>query len=198
MVGFRRSKHRIRHGAGDAALAPDASPPAHDAPAPGPHTGFGWAVLGVAALLGVVFLVPSGLEESSAVVPTTSSDRASLTSGPQTWVLSSTVASPGPAAGESDSLIIRVPAGSPTSGPGTDAPTIARQPADPSPTAAAPSTSAPAPAPVPAPSTTVPASEATCPQPTVTGVAPRLVDRLGGELGSTSGTGDEAGGHCAG
>ncbi|RBA32616.1 hypothetical protein DQ226_13800 [Dietzia maris] len=55
----------------------------------------------MALLLGLFFLVPLGLERSAAVVPTTSADPVPQTPGPQTWVLSSTVADPGPNAGDS-------------------------------------------------------------------------------------------------
>ena len=196
MVGFRRSRHGDRRPAGD------------DAPRPASPPGLGWAVLGVALLLGLFFLVPLGLERSAAVVPTTSADSVPQTPGPQTWVLSSTVADPGPNAGDSEaerdpkgaratgedrggvgdgdsddsaSVIIRVPAAGPTPEPGAVSATTAAHSA--APPGGSSLTSATAPATVPM-----------CPQPTPTGLA----EKLGADLGSTSGTGDGTGGACAG
>jgi len=166
----------------------------------------------VALLLGLFFLVPLGLERSAAVVPTTSADPVPQTPGPQTWVLSSTVADPGPNAGDSEaerdpkgaratgddrggvgdgdsddsaSVIIRVPAAGPIPEPGAVSATTTAHSA--APPGGSSLTSATAPATVP-----------TCPQPTPTGLAPRLAEKLGADLGSTSGTGDGTGGACAG
>ncbi|MEB8327237.1 hypothetical protein NGF75_14755 [Dietzia kunjamensis] len=162
----------------------------------------------MALLLGLFFLVPLGLERSAAVVPTTSADPVPQTPGPQTWVLSSTVADPGPNAGDSEaerdpkgaratgddrggvgdgdsddwaSVIIRVPAAGPTPEPGAVSATTTAHSA--APPGGSSLTSATAPATVP-----------TCPQPTPTGLA----EKLGADLGSTSGTGDGTGGACAG
>ena len=216
MVGFRRSRHGDRRPVGDDAATRQAPSPAHGitkgAPRPASPPGLGWAVLGVALLLGLFFLVPLGLERSAAVVPTTSADPVPQTPGPQTWVLSSTVADPGPNAGDSEaerdpkgaratgddrggvgdgdsddsaSVIIRVPAAGPTPEPGAvSANTTAHSAAPPGGSSL---TSATAPATVP-----------TCPQPTPTGLAPKIAEKLGADLGSTSGTGDGTGGACAG
>ncbi len=198
MVGFRRSRHRDRRPVGD------------DAPRPASPPGLGWAVLGVALLLGLFFLVPLGLERSAAVVPTTSADPVPRTPGPQTWVLSSTVADPGPNTGDSEaerdpkgaratgddrggdgdgddsaSVIIRVPAAGPTPEPGAVSATTTAH------SAAPPGGSSLMPA-------TAPATVPTCPQPTPTGLAPKIAEKLGADLGSTSGTGDGTGGACAG
>lgn len=196
MVGFRRSRHRDRRPAGD------------DAPRSASPPGLGWAVLGVALLLGLFFLVPLGLERSAAVVPTTSAEPVPQTPGPQTWVLSSTVADPGPNAGDSEaerdpkgaratgedrggvgdgdgsaSVIIRVPAAGPTPEPGAvSATTTAHSAAPPGGSSLTSATIAP--------------TMSTCPQPTPTGLAPRLAEKLGADLGSTSG--DGTGGACAG
>ncbi len=216
MVGFRRSRHRDRRPVGDDAATRQAPSPAHGtterAPRPGSPPGLGWAVLGVALLLGLFFLVPLGLERSAAVVPTTSADPVPQTPGPQTWVLSSTVAVPGPNTGDSEadrdpkgaratgddrggdddgdgddsaSVIIRVPAAGPTPEPGAvSATTTAHSAAPPGGSSLM--------------SATAPATVPTCPQPTPTGLAPRLAEKLGADLGSTSGTGGGTGGACAG
>lgn len=207
MVGFRRSRHGDRRPVGDDAATRQAPSPAHGitkgAPRPASPPGLGWAVLGVALLLGLFLLVPLGLERSAAVVPTTSADP-----GPQTWVLSSTVADPGPNAGDSEaerdpkgaratgddrggvgdgdsddsaSVIIRVPAAGPTPEPGAvSATTTAHSAAPPGGSSLTSATIAP--------------TMSTCPQPTPTGLA----EKLGADLGSTSGTGDGTGGACAG
>ena len=214
MVGFRRSRHGDRRPVGDNAATRQTPSPAHGttkgAPRPASPPGLGWAVLGVALLLGLFFLVPLGLERSAAVVPTTSADPVPQTPGPQTWVLSSTVADPGPNAGDSEaerdpkgaratgedrggvgdgddsaSVIIRVPAAGPTPEPGAVSATTTAHSA--APPGGSSLTSATAPATVP-----------TCPQPTPTGLAPRLAEKLGADLGSTSGTGGGTGGACAG
>ena len=196
MVGFRRSRHRDLPAAGDGAPDPETPGPAQ-ALRTGSHLGIGWAVLGVAIVLGLFFLVPFGLERSSAVVPTTSADPVPQTPGPQTWVLSSTVVIPRPATGDAEpgpdlddaaingdtgddsvSMIIRIPVAAPTAGPGTVAPTATQHSAAPSTTALLPST-------------TTPATVSTCPQSTASGLAPRLAEKLGGELGSTSDTGGD-------
>lgn len=214
MVGFRRSRHGDRRPVGDDAATRQAPSQAHGitkgAPRPASPPGLGWAVLGVALLLGLFFLVPLGLERSAAVVPTTSADPVPQTPGPQTWVLSSTVADPGPNAGDSEaerdpkgaratgddrggvgdgdsdsddwaSVIIRVPAAGPTPEPGAVSATTTAHSA--APPGGSSLTSATAPATVP-----------TCPQPTPTGLA----EKLGADLGSNSGTGEGTGGACAG
>ena len=121
MVGARRSRFRHRRPAGD------------DAPVP-----LGWAALGIALVVGLFVLVLIDFERSSAVVPATSTGTTPQAPAPETWILSSTVAAPGPTtedtgsqphpgeanqlSDDSGSLIIRVPAVSST-GPSCATPT---------------------------------------------------------------------------
>lgn len=194
MIEFRRSRSRRHPDAREAAPTQDPSATAAASWSDSRH-GLGWAVLGVAIVLGLFLLVPFGLERSSAIIPATSTGPASTTSGPQTWVLSSTVAAPGPVTAEDaerksghrrpgtstdgSDLIIRVPVPSPTSLSKTTVPT-GDSSADPASTAQLPSA-------------ITPTSGSPCPQPSA-GDAPSIDVPPGGDLGSTAdaGTGTAA------
>lgn len=224
MVSFRRPRFRQRSTTADQATAPESTAPGTtdpEATAPGTtgsgsDNALGWAVLGVAIVLGLFLIIPFGVEKSSAVIPASSTGPAPQSSGPQTWVLSSTVAAPGPSTsgagsgdhlgdadsptGVSESLIIRLPASSPASPPRATTPTTLTTPTTPTPLTTtmdptAPSSGVPGtPSTVP---TAIPTSGSPCPQPTTTSAAPPLAEDPG-DFGSTSGTRDEIGYGCPG
>ena len=192
MTGLRRSKPADRS-------APRSDAPATDAATPNRGTarnrspiGLGWNALCIALVPGLFLLVPFGLERAPTVIPATSADHDTQSPAPETWVLSSTVATARPSAGgvdpkpgpenardpsgRSEPLIIRVPVGSPSIQPGRG----------PLPTTQQTATSGTARLHSP----TSAGRGSPCPQASPTDVAPLISEKAGGDFGSASGTSD--------
>lgn len=220
MFGFRRS--------GDRRVAAD------DAPGTAPtgsrsHAGLGWVMAAVAAVVLVFLMAPFGSRGASpAIDPATSTGpEAPLEStGPQTWVLSSTVVTSLPTDDAADTelddtdeaaerpapWIIRVPRSVPTGTPDqpTSAPTASTIAPSGSSTASATTSVATTPTNAPGGSCPPASPTATASPPAVDGGAtadggPGVGEEAGpGELGSTSsptgdaGQGAPASGSCAG